>query len=88
MSYGIINSQLLRFLKCCSELDDFIFNYNIFFVYLLEKGFKQHSIEDRFKSFLKDHKPHIKYSVISTYPIFESVMGHVSRCDIFVSPRP
>ena len=88
MSYGIINSQLLRFFKCCSELDDFIFNCNIFFVCLLEKGFKQHSIEDRFKSFLKDHKPHIKYSVNSAYSIFESVMGHVSGCSVSVSPRP
>ena len=88
LSHGIINSQLIRFYKCCSESVDFIHNCNLFFVCLLEKGFKQYSIEDRFKSFLKSHKPHMKYNIFSPNVLFQSVHSHISSCNIVVSPRP
>ena len=64
VSYGVYNSQLIRFAKVCSYVDDFN-NRNLFFTAkLLKQGYRYHKIRKSFFKFNHRHSESIvKYNI-------------------------
>ena len=63
-SYGVYISQLIRFARVCSNVDDFN-NRNLFLTdKLLKQGYRYHKIRKAFSKFLHSHSELIvKYNI-------------------------
>ena len=53
MAYGIIPSQLLRYYKACSNINDFASNVNILTTKLLEQSYTRSKIITKISAFVK-----------------------------------
>ena len=64
-SYGVYISQLIRFARVCSNVDDFN-NRNLFLTAkLLKQGYRYHKIREAFSKFYHRHSESIiKYSIL------------------------
>ena len=56
MEYGIISSQLLRYYKACSNINDFACNVNILTTKLLEQSYTRSKIITKISAFVKKRK--------------------------------
>ena len=56
MAYGIISSQLLRYYKACSNINDFASNVNILTTKLLEQSYTRSKIITKISAFVKKRK--------------------------------
>ena len=62
-SYGVYISQLIRFARVCSNVDDFN-NRNLFLTKLLKQGYRYHKIRKAFSKFYNRHSELIvKYNI-------------------------
>ena len=63
-SYGVYISQLIRFARVCSNVDDFI-NRNVFLTAkLLKQGYRYHKIRNAFSKFyLRHSKLIVKFNI-------------------------
>ena len=62
-SYGVYISQLIRFARVCSNVDDFN-NRNLFLTALLKQGYRYHKIRKAFSKFYHRHSELIvKYNI-------------------------
>ena len=64
LSYGVYNSQLIRFARVCSNVDDFN-NRNLFLTAkLLKQGYRYHKIRKAFSKFYHRHSElNVKYNI-------------------------
>ena len=63
LSYGVYISQLIRFARVCSNIDDFN-NRNLFLTMLLKQGYRYYKIRNAFSKFYHRHSELIvKYNI-------------------------
>ena len=76
---GVYISQLIRFARVCSNVDDFN-NRNLFLTAkLLKQGYRHHKIRKAFSKFYHRHSE----LIVKVVPVVPDSPAYVQKCFIF-----
>ena len=65
-SYGVYISQLMRFARLCSHIDDFNTRNNCLTAKLLKQGYRYHKLRKAFSNFYPDFKIQCRIKITFT----------------------